>query len=101
MRVMFRPELAQPLDHPSLDEAAGHAMELLVVCVAECQRAGTMPAGDPTPIVLTGWAAAHGLASLAIDGPLLRMYPSVPGAALAAEVARTLGSLLAAARAGR
>src|ERR1700722_8647089 len=55
MRLMFRPELAEPLDHPGIDEGATVAMSLLVACVAECQRAGTIAAGDPTPLVLTSW----------------------------------------------
>jgi AcrR family transcriptional regulator len=98
MRVMFRPELTNPLEHPSVDESAACAMELLFACVAECQAAGTIAAGDPTPIVLMGWSAAHGVASLTIDGPLRRLYPSLAPEALAATVAQTLGSLLAAPR---
>ncbi len=94
-RLMFRPELANPTEHPSVDEAAMSAMQVLVGCVSECQKAGTMPAGDPTPIVLTSWATIHGLASLWLDGPLCRMQRSVGAQALAATVAQTLGALLA------
>jgi len=83
MRVMFRPELACPLEHPGVDEAAAAAMGLLFVCAAECQRAGTIAEGDPTPLVLTAWAAAHGLASLWIDGPLPRLYPGLTPEVLA------------------
>jgi AcrR family transcriptional regulator len=94
MRIMFRPELAPPLDHPGIDEGAKRAMRLLVDCVVECQRAGTIAAGDPTPIVLTSWATVHGLASLWIDGSLPRLHPGVAPEELARIVAGTLGALL-------
>jgi AcrR family transcriptional regulator len=95
MRLMFRPELAAPAEHPAVDVAAASAMRVLVDCVAECQKAGTMAGGDPTPIVLTSWAAIHGLASLWLDGPLCRMREwSRSPQELARVVARTLGGLL-------
>jgi AcrR family transcriptional regulator len=99
LRLMFRPELASPADHPGVDVAAVGAMQVLVECVAECQKAGTMPPGDPTPIVLMSWATIHGLASLWLDGPLCRLHRSSSPQALAAMVARTLGSLIEAATA--
>jgi AcrR family transcriptional regulator len=94
MRVMFRPELADGALYPSLDDAAGRAMQLLVGCVAECQASGTIAAGDPGPIVLTSWATVHGLACLWIDGPLPRFHASTSPDALADTVAKTLGGLL-------
>ncbi|MEV0298832.1 TetR/AcrR family transcriptional regulator [Nocardia sp. NPDC050710] len=39
--------------------------------VRECMDEGTMTQGDPTPIVLELWAAAHGIASLLIAKPFL------------------------------
>ncbi len=98
MRIMFRPELASPTDHPAVDAAAASAMRVLIECVAECQKAGAMPSGDVSAIVLTSWAAVHGLASLWLDGPLCRLRDwSAPPQELAAMVARTLGGLLEAA----
>jgi AcrR family transcriptional regulator len=94
MRIMFRPELAHPLEHPGVDQGAACAKALLVACVVECQRAGTIAAGDPTPIVLTSWATAHGLASLWIDGPLARWHAGAAPEEMARMVARTLGALL-------
>jgi AcrR family transcriptional regulator len=93
MRIMFRPELASPGDHPSVDVAAAAAMRLLIGCVAECQEAGTIPAGDPGPIVLTSWAAIHGLASLWLDGPLCRLHDfraSDPSRVVASTLAHLL-----------
>ena len=94
MRIMFRPELMLPLEHPAVDEGAACAMGVLLACVAECQTAGSIPRGDPGPVVLTSWAAVHGLASLWIDGPLSRFHPGVAPEELAKTVATTLGSLL-------
>jgi AcrR family transcriptional regulator len=95
MRIMFRPELAAPKDHPMVDAAAKGAMRVLTECVAECQTAGVMPVGDATAIVLTSWAAIHGLASLWLDGPLCRLGEwSGPPERLAVMVAQTLGSML-------
>jgi AcrR family transcriptional regulator len=100
MRLMFRPELAVPTEHPAIDVAAAAAMRVLVECVVECQKAGTMADGDATPIVLTSWAAIHGLASLWLDGPLCRLREwSRPPQELARLIARTLGSLLETAKA--
>jgi AcrR family transcriptional regulator len=94
MRIMFRPELASPAEHPAVDVAASAAMQVLVECVAECQAAGVMAAGDSTAIVLTSWSAMHGLASLWIDGPLCRIREGAGSPEeLARLVARTLGGL--------
>jgi AcrR family transcriptional regulator len=98
LRLMFRPELAGPGEHPAVDAAAMAAMQVLVGCVVECQAAGNMPEGDPTPIVLTSFATMHGITSLWLDGPLCRLHKSSSPQALAAMVARTLGSLLQASR---
>jgi AcrR family transcriptional regulator len=95
MRLMFRPELAEPASHVAIDAAAADAMTLLIECVNECQIAGTMPRGDSMPIVMTSWAAMHGLATLWLDGPLCRLghWQGAPEE-LARTVARTLGGLL-------
>jgi AcrR family transcriptional regulator len=95
MRIMFRPELSGPGDHPTVDATAERAMELLVVCVTECQSAGTMSDEDPMGIVLTSWATMHGLASLWLDGPLPRLHGwSASPQELARRVTSMLGRLL-------
>jgi AcrR family transcriptional regulator len=95
MKLMFRPELANPADHPEVDQAACTSMQVLVDCVLECQQAGNAPQGDPMPLVVTSWATIHGLSALWLDGPLSRMkaFGSSPQE-LARRVARTLGELL-------
>ena len=69
-RVMFRPELANPAEHPEVAEASGRAFAVLVEILLDCQRAGLAPPGDVLPLVLTTWSTAHGLAALWVDGPL-------------------------------
>ena len=97
MRLMFRPELAEPASHVAIDAAAASAMKLLIECVSECQLAGTMRTGDSLPIVMTSWAAMHGLATLWLDGPLCRMGKwDGPPEELARTVARTLGEWVSA-----
>ena len=99
MRLMFRPELASPVDNPGIETAAAAAMQVLIECVLECQRAGTVPKGDPMPLVLTSWAAIHGLSALWLDGRLGEW--AGPPREVARTVARTLGNLVAAKGKGR
>lgn len=95
MRIMFRPELGNPIDRPRVDDAAAEAMGVLIACVRECQSAGTIAGTDPMPIVLTSWATAHGLAALLVDGPLPRLHPCADPREMTRTVAYTLGLLLA------
>lgn len=69
-RVMFRPELASPTEHPRVHQASTPALDILVQTIIQAQAAGLVPAGDPMPFVLTCWSAVHGLATLWLDGPL-------------------------------
>ncbi|MGN2634757.1 TetR/AcrR family transcriptional regulator [Nocardia takedensis] len=47
------------------------AFHLFTETIRECMDEGTIAPGDPTPIVLEMWAAAHGIASLVIARPFL------------------------------
>ncbi|MBH0779094.1 TetR/AcrR family transcriptional regulator [Nocardia bovistercoris] len=47
------------------------AFQLFTATVRQCMDEGTMNRGDPTPVVLELWAAAHGIASLLIAKPFL------------------------------
>jgi AcrR family transcriptional regulator len=97
MRLMFRPELAEPASHVTIDAAAAGAMKLLIECVSEGQLAGTMRKGDSLPIVMTSWATMHGLASLWLDGPLCRMgHWQGPPEELARTITHTLGEWVSA-----
>lgn len=65
LQVMFD----WPLDTrraPALAGAGEHAFSILVGLVEDCQREGTLPAGDPLPLARTAWSLVHGVAKLAI-----------------------------------
>jgi len=68
-RVMFRPELKRQL---KADEAAAvfEPFAMLQHAVARCQEEGSIPKGDPRPLVLVAWSSVHGASALWIDGPL-------------------------------
>jgi AcrR family transcriptional regulator len=57
---------------PSVDEViATGAFAHLSAAVRDCMAAGIFADGDPLPITLDLWAAAHGIASLMIAKPYL------------------------------
>lgn len=57
---------------PAVDELlASSAFAHFTDAVRDCIDAGVFPAGDPLPIALDLWAAAHGAASLMIAKPYL------------------------------
>jgi AcrR family transcriptional regulator len=58
---------ASPLDHVLADSAFTHFM----ATVSACMDAGIFAKGDPLPITLELWAAAHGIGSLMIAKPFL------------------------------
>ena len=63
---------------------------ILTAAMSDLQAAGFAPKGDPAPLVLTTWAAMHGLATLVVGGPLgSQTQPEMIGQ-LAAVVAREL-----------
>lgn len=50
--------------------AGQNAFAVLEQCIAEAQRSGDIPAGDPLPLAWTAWSLVHGIAKLAISGNL-------------------------------
>jgi AcrR family transcriptional regulator len=73
-KLMFRPELTGPAEEIAVAQSSNAALDVLTVAIVEAQAAGLAPAGDPRPLVLTCWSAVHGLASLWVDGPLIRAH---------------------------
>lgn len=73
-KLMFRPELTGPDAEGAVAESSAAALDTLTTAILEAQAGGLAPAGDPKPLVLTCWAAVHGLASLLLDGPLARAH---------------------------
>ncbi len=70
LRLMLRPELSLPQQHPEAQTAGDAAIQLLTETVLDCQRDGSAPPGDPTALVAMIWALAIGIVTLWLDGPL-------------------------------
>jgi AcrR family transcriptional regulator len=66
-RLMFRPELTRPGDHPVLLEAEAKAFGKLVEALVRCQALGELPGRDPMPIAAICWSMVHGLAMLHVE----------------------------------
>ncbi|HVV76283.1 MAG TPA: TetR/AcrR family transcriptional regulator [Mycobacteriales bacterium] len=68
----YRIAVMDPCPRPDVDEVlASGAFVHFTATVVECIEAGIFPAGDPLPITLDLWAAAHGIASLLITKPFM------------------------------
>ncbi|HVS68893.1 MAG TPA: TetR/AcrR family transcriptional regulator [Mycobacteriales bacterium] len=68
----YRIAAMDPCPRPDVDEVlASGAFVHFNDTVVECIDAGIFPPGDPLPITLDLWAAAHGIASLLITKPFL------------------------------
>lgn len=66
-RLMFRPELTRPADHPVLLEAEARAFGKLLAMIVACQSAGELPGKDPLPLAAACWSTVHGLAVLHVE----------------------------------
>jgi len=96
-RAMFYKPPADAPAEPATDRAGEAAFQIVFDIVAACQAAGAAPAGPPMSLALTIWAVAHGIATLWLDGPLVKRATALRTKpdALARRVAQTLGALLA------
>lgn len=88
--VMFSPELADKSAHPSLQEAADAAFEVLQEAIAECRAAGLLIARDPRLLGLTAWSLVHGSAMLRLGGHLAPDVELEDDQALATELTDVL-----------
>jgi AcrR family transcriptional regulator len=66
-RLMFRPELTRPAEHPLLREAEGRAFGVLAEVIDSCQKAGQIAPGDPRMVSAFCWSGVHGAAMLYVD----------------------------------
>lgn len=66
-RLMFRPELTRPAEHPRLMEAEARAFATLMETIIAIQQSGCIRATDPRPPAAFAWSTVHGLAMLHID----------------------------------
>lgn len=69
-RLMFRPELTQPAEHPRLQQAEAEAFGALWEAILVAQQAGELPSGDPAPMAAFAWSTVHGLSMLHNDNVL-------------------------------
>lgn len=67
-RLMYGDEAARKERYPSLAREWWAAWDWTRDAVVACQSAGKLPPGDPSAICLQGWALAHGLAVLIMNG---------------------------------
>jgi AcrR family transcriptional regulator len=70
MRVMLRPELAEPATHPEVAASSAASVQLLRSVVLAVQRDGALPPGDPEPAMHVFWSLAVGYVTLWLDGPV-------------------------------
>lgn len=66
-RLMFRPELTRPADHPVLQEAEARTFGKLMEAITLCQQLGELPGRDPLPPAASCWSMVHGLAVLHVE----------------------------------
>jgi len=91
-RLMFGPEVADKGRYPGVRDAGLRALQILLDAIAAGQRAGLVRQGKPADLALALWAAAHGAASLMVDGRLEErlaecLGPGELGRKVAAELA--------------
>jgi AcrR family transcriptional regulator len=91
-RLMFRPELSGWHRDPAVKAAVDDAERHLDETVADCARAGVIPADQAHPLAVLAWSTAHGLASLWVDGLLDDEYDDP--SALATRITALLESAL-------
>ncbi len=66
-RMMFRPELTQPSQHPVLQGAEARAFSTLMEIIVACQQQNQLPAGDPFALAVCAWSSVHGLSTLRVE----------------------------------
>jgi AcrR family transcriptional regulator len=80
-RLLFRPELRGGTRTEEVAAAADAAYELLLDAVEAGQADGSVAPGSAAEVALAAWSAAHGVATLILDGP----FRSRGGSLAAAE----------------
>jgi AcrR family transcriptional regulator len=66
-RLMFRPELTHPSQHPVLQGAEARAFGTLMELTIACQQHNQLPAGDPFALAVCAWSTVHGLSTLRVE----------------------------------
>lgn len=69
-RLMFRPELTRPSDHPPLLAAEGRTFGTLLEAIIATQQTGLLSGDNPLAPAAYAWSTVHGMSLLAIDNVL-------------------------------
>lgn len=77
-RLMFLPQLRSDEVRTEVEGAGRATYALIVAALVSLEAAGRLTV-DPEQAAITAWAAAHGLATLMLDGPLYRNAQSEAG----------------------
>jgi hypothetical protein len=90
-RLMFRPEMTRPADHPVLLAAEALAFGKLMQTIVLCQQMGELPGRDPLGPSAACWSIVHGLSMLQVE-QVLKETPlgSVPFSTLVNTVVETV-----------
>ncbi|MEI6044463.1 MAG: TetR/AcrR family transcriptional regulator [Chloroflexota bacterium] len=85
-RFIFRPEMRQAsspeadlYESSAVSQVGETVYHVLLERIVECQQADLIMLGDPAPLALTAWATVHGLASLLLDGSLIKVTGLIQG----------------------
>jgi AcrR family transcriptional regulator len=69
-RIMFRPELVPVRRYPEVREQASLTFQRLTESLADCHQGAPKTGRRLVEVANALWAAAHGLATLWLDGPM-------------------------------
>jgi AcrR family transcriptional regulator len=96
LRVMLRPELADPAAHPEVTAAGARTIELLRSIILAAQQEGALAPGDPEPVLYMFWSLAVGFVTLWLDGPVQARCTAVgtTPSEMISRVASTVEALL-------
>jgi AcrR family transcriptional regulator len=67
-RLMFRPDIVHPSDHPQIAQSATQSRAALARVLRRCQDAGLATDLPEDALLQLAWSAVHGAAVLALDG---------------------------------
>ena len=95
-RLMFLPQLRSDDVRTEVERAGRATYALIVEAFVSLKAEERLKPADPEQAAITAWAAAHGLATLMLDGPLYRNAQSEAGrkALIDASVEHLLTGLL-------
>lgn len=77
-RLMFGHEIIQQERSPELLAAAAKAFNELLTAIETCQNEDIIRQGESLPLANAAWVIVHGLASLLVDGQILKT-DEIPG----------------------